>query len=220
MRRFSLLLLIGIHQLAVAQPVSCQQGFREVDAKSYTQALPLLAQCLAEPLPVEARAFVLQARAHAYAELKQWNAAAIDQRQAILASKPKDVWPYLMLGAYLREAALYEESLTALKAALAFDEDGPGTGPGMAVYYHTAQTLHRAGRYQDAIEAMTLGIPKQPDYGYALYQRALSYEALGDKAQAKRDLFRVVELAPKEGYEPEIARKLAEYGFQVKVRVE
>lgn len=220
MRSIVFLLALFIHQFGQAQPASCQQGIAELDAKRYAQAIAALGQCLAEPLPAEARAFVLQARAHARAELKQWDSAAADQRQSITATKPKDVWPHVMLGAYLREAGHYDESLTALKAALAFDEDGPGTGPGMAVYYHTAQTLHRAKRYREAIEAMTLGIPKQPDYGYALYQRALSYEAVGDKAQAKRDLFRAAELVPKEGYEPEIAKKLGEYGFQVKVQTQ
>jgi len=83
----------------------------------------------------------------------------------------------------------------------------------MAVYYHTAITLHRTKRFSEAIEAVTKGIPKQPDYGPALYQRALAYEALGDQTQAKRDLFRVMELEPKEGYEPEIVAKLKEYGF-------
>jgi len=122
-----------------------------------------------------------------------------------------------MLGAYYREANQFSESLAALQVAMKFDEDGPGTGPGMAVHYHMAQTLHRAKHYKEAIEVMTKGIPKQPDYGYALYQRALSYEAIGDTTQAKRDLFRAAELVPKEGYEQEIAAKLAEYGFAVKV---
>ena len=90
----------------------------------------------------------------------------------------------------------------------------------MACYYHKAKTLHQAGRYNEAIESYTLGIPKQPDYGYALYERALSYEALGNREQAKRDLFRANELAPKDGYEPEVVAKLKEYGFDAKVRFE
>lgn len=126
---------------------------------------------------------------------------------------PEDVWPFVMLGAYYRELKQYDLSLAALRDALKYDEDGPNTGPGMAVYYHTGQTLHAAGRYAEAIEAYTIGIPKQPDYGYALYRRALSYEALGDKTQAKRDLFRAAELEPKEGYEEDIKTKFVEYGI-------
>ena len=46
----------------------------------------------------------------------------------------------------------------------------------------------------------------------------LAYEALGDRDQAKRDLFRTAELAPMEGYDPEVVEKLKEYGFDAKVR--
>jgi tetratricopeptide (TPR) repeat protein len=205
---------------AHAQPADCQLGLEEIKAERYTTSIEPLSRCLRLDLPGPARAFVLRARAHSYGELKRWSAAAEDQQQSILLETPKDVWPHVMLGAYLREDKKYDAALKALEAALQFDEDGPGTGPGMAVHYHTAQTLHQVGRFRDAIEVMTKGIPKQPDYGYALYQRALSYEAIGDKEQAKRDLFRAVELIPKDGYEPEIAKKLKEYGFTVKVRSE
>jgi len=83
------------------------------------------------------------------------------------------------------------------------------------------QTLHAIGRYQDAIEVYMRGIPKQPDYGYALYRRALAYEAVGDREMAKRDLFRAAELEPRDGYEADVAAKLKEYGFTVhKVRSE
>ncbi len=205
---------------AHAQPADCQQGLQDIEAKRHSESIEPLTRCLRLQLPSQARAFILQARAHSYAELKRWGAAAEDQQQSILAEKPKDVWAHVMLGAYLREDRKFEAALEALQAAFQFDEDGPGTGPGMAVHYHMAQTLHKAGRYKDAIEIMTKGIPKQPDYGYALYQRALSYEAIGDRVQAKRDLFRAAELTPKEGYEPEIAQKLKEYGFNVKERSE
>lgn len=53
-----------------------------------------------------------------------------------------------------------------------------------------------------------------------LERHILSYEAIGDRVQAKRDPFRAVELTPKNGYEPEIAQKLGEYGFTVKMRKE
>ena len=220
MRRLSLALLLVASSVIHAQPTECREGFEALDANRPSDAIEPLSRCLKQPLPVQARAFVLRARANAYAELKRWDAAAEDQRQSILEEKPNDVWPHVMLGAYLREDKRFNEALEALRASMQFDEDGPGTGPGMAVHYHMAKTFHQMGRYKDAIEIMTKGIPKQPDYGYALYQRALSYEALGDKVQAKRDLFRAAELVPKEGYEPEIAAKLKEYGFTVKVRTE
>lgn len=218
MRIFSLILLIFLPNLVLSQPAECRQGLQEMQENRYQAAIQPLTNCLQLQLPAEPRAFILSARAQAYGELKQWSAASDDQKQSILLSTPKDVWSHVMLGAFLREQKKFSEALEALEAAMKFDEDGPGTGPGMAVHYHTAQTLHQAGRFKEAIEVMTKGIPKQPDYGYALFQRALSYEALGDRTQAKRDLFRVVELIPKDGYEPEIAKKLNEYGFTVKIR--
>jgi tetratricopeptide (TPR) repeat protein len=220
MRKLVVASLFIVCAFAQAQPVDCQTGLQQIDAKRFAEAIQSLSSCLKEPLPAEARAFVLQARAHAHGELRQWSVAVEDQKASVQAIEPKNVWTYVMLGTYLRESKRFSEALEALKSGLKYDEDGPGTGPGMAVYYHTAQTLHQSGKFKEAIEAMTKGIPKQPDYGYALYQRALSYEALDDRVQAKRDLFRAAELTPKDGYEPEIATKLQEYGFTVKVRAE
>lgn len=194
----------------------CQAGTDSFKAKNCFAAVNQLSNCLAIKLPSSARAWVFQMRAQCYSKLNKPDLALEDQKTSLELDSPKDVWPLVMLGVYYRELKQYDASLTALKEALKYDEDGPGTGPGMAVYYHTGQTLHQAGRYAEAIEAYTLGISKQPDYGYALYRRAVSYEALGDKEQAKRDLFRAAELAPKEGYEEDINAKLTEYGLSTK----
>lgn len=208
-----MMLLGGLSHAVPAQPLVCQQGIDALKAERIQAAIDPLTQCLKQDLPAPARAFILQMRARAYGELKQWRAAIDDQRRFIAAFPPSDVWPHVMLAAYLREDGQLDESLDALDAARGYDEDGPGTGPGMAVYFHKAKTLYLLGRHRDAIESLTVGIGKQPDYGPALYQRALSYEALGDKVQAKRDLFRAGQLTPKGGYEEKIRDKLREYGF-------
>jgi tetratricopeptide (TPR) repeat protein len=203
---------------AKADLADCKAGIEANEKKKYIQAIDSLSKCLDLPLKSGPKAQILAVRADSYFNIKQSNLAVDDQKQSIELQEPKDVWPLLGLGAYYRELKQYDKSLEAINSAFKYDEDGPGTGPGMACYYHKAKTLHQAGRYSEAIESYTLGIPKQPDYGYALYERALSYEALGNKEQAKRDLFRAYELTPKEGYEPEIAAKLKGYGFDVKVR--
>lgn len=194
----------------------CQAGLNSAQLENCSTAVIQLSNCLTRQLPAPAQAFVLQVRAQCYLTLKQPDLALKDQKTSLEIDPPKDVWPFVMLGVYYRELKQYDLSLAALKDALKYDEDGPGTGPGMAVFYHTGQTLHAAGRYEKAIDAYTMGIPKQPDYGYALYRRALSYEALGDKAQAKRDLFRAAELEPKEGYEEDIKAKFAEYDISAR----
>lgn len=203
---------------AHSQPAECQTGIDSFEKKQFMVAVTSLTKCLEYKLPPAPRAFVLQMRAQAQLELKQPERALEDQKASLAIEKPKNVWPLVMLAVYNRELNRFDDALAALKEALNLDEDGPGTGPGMAVYYHTGQTLHKAGRYKEAVEAYTRGIPKQPDYGYALFHRALAYEAMGDRVQAKRDLFRAAELAPKEGYESELIPKFKEYGFTVKER--
>jgi lipoprotein NlpI len=48
------------------------------------------------------------------------------------------------------------------------------------------------------------------------YERGRSYEALGNKEQAKQDFVRAAALEPEEGYEKEIKEKLTEYGIAAK----
>lgn len=222
MRTFLLLLASAATLLlgspVLAQPADCKNGLQEIERKNYAPAVELLSKCLALPLQGSARAFVLSVRAQANFELKRFSLALKDQQESLALEEPKDVWPWIMLAVYHRELKQLDEALAALRSAQDYDEDGPGTGPGMAVHYHTGQTLHAAGRYAEAVEAYTKGIPKQPDFGYALYKRALSHEAMGNQVQAKRDLFRAAELVPKDGYEADVAAKLKEYGFEVKVR--
>ncbi|MEQ1596712.1 MAG: tetratricopeptide repeat protein [Casimicrobium sp.] len=218
LRLLILLVLLSGSQLANAQSTECQTGWVAFKAKSYVRASEDITRCLAGDLSAQARAAALQVRAQSYFEQKRIDLAIKDQKASLEYARPKDVWPYVMLGAYYREANDYEAAISSLREAMKYDEDGPGTGPGMAVHYHLGQTLHRAKRYNEAIDAFTKGIRKQPEYGYALYRRALSYEALGKMDLARRDFARAAELVPKDGYEAEIASKLKTYGSLVKVR--
>jgi len=202
----------------LAQPLECTSGLHAFDRKEWKLSDDLLSQCLTLELPKATRAAVLRARGQARSQLGQFAGALEDQKESMALQKPKDVWPWIALAIDHRELKQFDEALAALRSALDYDENGPGTGPGMAVYYQTGWTLHDAGRYAEAIEAYTKGISKQPGFGSALYRRALSYEALGDRLQAKQDLSRAAELTPKDGYESEVAAKFKEYGFDVRVR--
>lgn len=62
---------------ALAQPPACQQGLRDLAAERYADSIQALTSCLQLKLPDKPRAFILQTRARAHAELKQW-AAAVD----------------------------------------------------------------------------------------------------------------------------------------------
>jgi len=174
----------------------------------------LLSRCLQVDIPKHTRITALQARGQCYFSLRQVERAIVDQTEALTLGKPRNVWPLVMLGAYYRELGKYDQSLAALHEARNYDEDGPGTGPGMAVFYHTGMTLYQGGRFREAIAALTEGLPKQPGYGYAYYFRGLSHDALGEHEQALSDFKKAVELTPDGGYEAEIESRLVEAGVK------
>lgn len=217
---FTIVITLSSWSMAHANSDSCRGGNEALQKKNYAEAVSRLNKCLSTNLTTGSRATMLRVRAQAYAGLNELDFAIKDQKEAITLDKSRNAWPWIQLAIFQREKKQYKEALASLRQAEKRDEDGPGTGPGMAVFYHKGWTLHEAGRYSEAIKAYTLGIPRQPDYGWALYRRALAYEAIGDRAQAKRDLFRVAELNPKDGYETHIVTKLREYGFDAKVRKE
>lgn len=203
-------LLISLRASA-EPPADCAVGAEFVRRDLYHDAIVPLSRCLSADLTDDVRAYVLGARAYAYGKENQFEQAVEDQKAFIALQKPQDARPLIMLGMYYRELKQYDKSLEVLKTASEY-------GAGMGVYYHTGLTLHQAGRYEEAIKAYTKGIPKQPDYPYVFYRRALSYEAIGDMDRARRDFSRAFELVPKDGYEPDIAAKLNEYGFNPKFK--
>ena len=189
----------------------CNIGLERLQNGQFQQALESINRCLSIPLSRDNTAYMLQARADTYFELKKYKLAIKDQKLSLEIAEPKDVWPWVMLGMFYRETNQFELALEALSNAHKYDEDSPGTGPGMAVYYHTGKTYFKMGNHKKAIQAFTEGIPKQPDYGWVYYHRGLAYEALGNHELAEADFSHAHKLRPKEGYEPEIASKLSKY---------
>lgn len=199
----------------------CQAGVAAHGRKDYESAVKKLNACLAgEVASEQGRVRLLQVRAQAYQELHQLEFAVEDQQEAINLDKTRGAWPWITMGIYRRELKQHDKSLAALREAEKRDEDGPGSGPGMAVYYHLGWTLHEAGRYAEAVKAYAKGLPHQPDYRYAYYRRALAYEALGERDKARKDLARVAKLSRKLGVKADIALKLREYAFEAKIAEE
>lgn len=221
MKRFLLALLLSTsgslsHATGNATPIAqnpCKAGIDLYEEEKFESAIRQLSICLDQDLPARIKSLALQVRANSQFGLKKYDLALKDQLTSINLVPPTDAWTYIMLGVYYREANQYELALDALKKTATLDEDGPGSGPGMAVYYHTGQTLERLGKYSDAVNSYTLGIARQPDFGPAIYRRGLCYEALGEKQQAKRDFFRASQLPPPEGYKDEVKSKFSEYGL-------
>lgn len=198
------------------QSTACRDGLDALRLANVQLASSQLTTCLQLDLTGPVRAYILQSRARAYRALNNTAAAIEDQKASLTASQPYDVWPFIMLSAYYRDQKQYNDAIETLKQALKFDEDGPGTGPGMAVYYHTGLTLSAMGKYHEAIDAFNKGIPKEPNYGHAYFARAIAYELLANRSQAKQDLTKASELIPAAEYNRFIVAKFKEYGIPMK----
>lgn len=192
-------------------PTSCAFVNVETTPRMCARIVEELSKCLTFSPPSDIKARVFRVRADCYSTLDQHNLALEDQSRALEILTPDYVWALLMLGAFYRDMKEYDLSLAVLKQALKISESGLGTQPTMPEYYHLGLTLNAAGRYNEAIDAFTKGIPKQRNYGYALYHRALAYEGIGNKKLAKNDLLQAKKLAPKDGYEEFVLNKFREY---------
>lgn len=193
--------------------LDCIKGRALRHEDAFSAALPHLNRCMSLALPKSVRAPVLRDRAFVLSALGMPNQAAQDQLIFIQLSTVDSVWPYVMLGYYYRVAKQYVLALDALQKAKAYDEDGPGTGPGMAVYYHTGKILYDTGRFHEAIDAFSEGISKQVDYGLIYYFRAKAYEALNMGDQARGDYKKSKQLISPDDYNDELIQAFKKYGL-------
>jgi len=60
-------------------------------------------------------------------------------------------------------------------------------GGTMPVYYHRGRVFYLMGKYAEAADALTKGIPIQPDFAHARKFRGCAYAQLGDYAKARAD---------------------------------
>jgi tetratricopeptide (TPR) repeat protein len=202
---------------AAAQELSCVSGQDAIQRRAYSTALSHLTRCLeVRGLSNRDVAAALQMRAQAHSQTGNPLQASEDYRRSLGLRPPDIAWDLLPLGIYLREAGKHAESLEVLQRALTLDEDGPGSGPGMAVYFHLGWTLHELRRFEEAIGAYSTGIPKQPRFEGIYLRRALAHEALGNREAAKADLVRVIAIGSARGLDPaeapeEYRKKFVEY---------
>jgi tetratricopeptide (TPR) repeat protein len=200
-----------------AQELSCVSGQDAIQRRAYSTALSHLTRCLEiRGLSDRAVAAALQMRAEAHSQTGNPLKASEDYRRSLGLRPPEIAWDLLPLGIYLREAGKHAESLEVLQRALTLDEDEPGSGPGMAVYFHLGWTLHELRRFEEAVSAYTTGIPKQPRFEGIYLRRALAHEALGNREAAKADLVRIIAIGRARGLDPaeapdEYRKKFVEY---------
>ncbi len=204
---------------AAAQQLPCVSGQDAIERRAFSTALSHLTRCLEiKGLSDRDVAAALQMRATAHSQTGNPLRASEDYRRS-LELKPADIaWDLLPLGVYLREAGKHAESLEVLRRALTLDEDGPGSGPGLAVYFHLGWTLHELKRFVEAVDAYDLGVAKQPRFEGIYLRRALAHDTLGDAERARADLVRAIALSAAKGIQPDQApeeyrRKFVEYGL-------
>lgn len=199
-------ILLAMSGHAAAQFMACESGQAAVQNKLYVTALSLLTRCLeTEGLSGHNLAAALQMRASAYANTENPVKASEDYRES-LRIKPADIaWDLIPLAIYLRDADQHVQSLEVLQDALVLDEDGPGTGPGLAVYFHLGWTLHEMRRFGEAIDAYTKGIEKQPLFEGTYLRRALSHEAMGERGNVRADLLKAIDIGYERGLDPATA---------------
>lgn len=204
---------------AAARPSPCAEGERANVAAEYVQAEKAMSACLATPgLDKAARRRALQVRAWASYSLERDASAVRDQEASFQISPPNTISEMINYASYLRRVARYEDSLQVLLAVE--KADAAAGGPGMMTQYNLGWTLAELGRHEQAIKAFSVGIPLQPEYPFAYWRRALSYEALGRRAQAHADIERAAALMkhgemtfPDSALTRALRKKVKEYGL-------
>ena len=212
-------MLATVPGTSAAQELSCRSGRDAIERKAFSTALSHLTRCLeSEGLSIRELAAALHLRAMAHAETGEPLKASEDYQRSLGIRPAQTAWDLIPLGIYLRMAGKNEDSLEVLKQALALDEDGPGSGPGVAAYFHFGWTLHELTRYAEALDAYARGIEKQPGFEGIYLRRALSHEALGERGKARADIARILEIGRQRGLDPatapdEYRAKFIEYGL-------
>jgi tetratricopeptide (TPR) repeat protein len=122
----------------------------------------------------------------------------------------------------------YSEGLRLINKVEELDRVLYSGRTGMQTQYNKAMSLHGLQRYQEEVDALSLGMQSQTDYSEAYFQRGLAYEAMGRKAEA-REQFEVTapllaKAKPKDGQPlsevekaaiEKIRKKLGEYDIYV-----
>jgi len=110
--------------------------------------------------------------------------AAAAYRLAIPLERPDPHWSTIGLARVARIQGHYDEAIKHLDAVLRLVEAEGGTMP---VYYHRGRVFYLMGKYAEAADALTKGIPIQPDFAHARKFRGCAYAQLGDYAKARAD---------------------------------
>jgi tetratricopeptide (TPR) repeat protein len=211
------LLLLAIGCSSDVPVAVCEYGANTAREGKYEEAVKVISSCLALPgLPDTERADALQARAWSYSNLSQHALAVEDQEKAFKLRPPSDYREFINYASYLRRVGRHQNSLDAVLAA----ERTEGGKVSMMTQYNKGWSLLELGRYKEAVDAFTKGVPVQADYAFVYWRRGLAYEGLGERQLAQRDFERCAELliaannaAAAGELLPAMREKLRQYGL-------
>jgi tetratricopeptide (TPR) repeat protein len=143
-----------------------------------------------QAMPPKSRVVALKGRSFAYSQLKQHSLALADLEEASRLVPPERGLDVIPLASAYRAAGQPQRSVDLLRAMIAEDMGllGPAKGQGMPTYYHLGLALNDLRLWRDGVDAFTTGLKFQPDYQWALMYRAVAFDALDDRENARRDL--------------------------------
>lgn len=124
--------------------------------------------------------------AHAYQGLGAYNEALRSYKDAYELDQDRNhYWTFLGIGSTYRMAGDNETAMRYYNRVL----EAVGPSGGMAVFYHRGRALFAAGKYREAIDSLSTGIPQQRGYSWAYTYRACAYARVGeyDKSLADYD---------------------------------
>lgn len=107
-----------------------------------------------------------------------------DLRETVKKRQTRAFYSYINYAAQSRKDGRYDESLRIVRKAEELNRV-LFSKPSMMVQYHLGLTLHAMKRYEEALQALSLGLQAQPSYAPAYFQRGLAYEALGRRDEAR-----------------------------------
>lgn len=195
----------------------CRMKLVDVKSNAFAKVIDVTTRCLAVPdLSIVARSLLLKARADAYAEQHDKTSAIADLEEAFRLVPPKTGWEIISLASIYYEASRYSDAVTLIQGGMRQEigMTGRGSGFGMPLYYHLGRSLVALNRNEEAVEALSAGIPAQPDFAYAYWYRSLAYSNLHDDIRAKADLEQFVRWVDPEKLTDVERRRLVQHGME------
>lgn len=171
------------HETAVAALLQLAELHHE--SEDYQAEIEVCNQAL-ERLPDDLNALLQRAGAYWYAE--QYDDAIRDFTR-VLELQPDSPDAYSGRGQVLAEAGRFEEAIPDLDRAM---KTGPKT---VAAYARNGKglALGGLGRFKESLKELDRSLSAEPGNAWAYYNRALTWERMGDKRRAAADFRRALD---------------------------